>query len=325
VRLMTAVAAIVFGVGGVMAVFWLLDAGVDRLPQHLRDRLRPYVFIGPAVAVVALFLLYPALDTFRASFYDANTRNLVGLANYEFLVTDRGLRRTLFNNVLWVAFVPAFAVAVGLAVAVLADKLRPRAEKLAKSVIFLPMAISFVGASTIWLFIYAWRAPGQPQIGMLNAIWTALGRDPVAWVQQERFFLSSFTLIVIMIWLQAGFAMVLLSAAIKGVPEDTIEAARIDGATEVQAFWRVVVPQIRSTIVVVATTILILVLKVFDIVYVMGRGRFGNDVIANRFITELLVNFQNGRAAVIVVFLIAVTIPFMIINIRRFREQEATR
>ena len=324
-KLVTAVVAIVVGVGGVMAVFWLLNAAVDRMPEGWRARLRPWVFIGPAVLVVTLFLLYPAIDTLRLSFFSSRSESFVGVENYQWLVTDPGIRRTLINNILWLVFVPTVAVAVGLAVAVLADKLTAKWEKASKSVIFLPMAISFVGASTIWGFIYAWRAEGQPQIGLLNAIWTGFGGSPVAWLNQESFRLNTFALIVIMIWLQAGFAMVLLSAAIKGVPEETIEAARIDGATEVQIFWRVTVPQIRSTIVVVGTTILILVLKVFDIVYVMGRGRFGNDVIANRFITELFINFQNGRAAVIVVFLIAVTIPFMVINIRRFREQEASR
>jgi alpha-glucoside transport system permease protein len=319
--------AIVLGVGGAMLLFWVLNAIAERLPKKWGERLRPYAFVGPALAIVGVFLLYPSfvtiVDSFRVDIGRETER--WSTANYEFLVTDRGLRRTLFNNVLWVVFVPAFAVAVGLAVAVLADKLRPRCGE-ARQVGDLPADGDQLRRRLDDLAVHLRLARARTAADrLLNAIWTASGRDPVAWVQQERFFLSSFTLIVIMIWLQAGFAMVLLSAAIKGVPEDTIEAARIDGATEVQAFWRVVVPQIRSTIVVVATTILILVLKVFDIVYVMGRGRFGTDVIANRFITELLVNFQNGRAAVIVVFLIAVTIPFMIINIRRFREQEATR
>ncbi len=281
------------------------------------------MFIGPAIAVVSLFLVFPTVDTIRRSFMDAASREFVGFDNYEFLVTDPSMQAVMWNTTLWIVLVPVAAVAVGLAVATLADKLRQRWENVAKSVIFLPMAISFVGASTIWLFVYAWRAEGQPQIGVLNAVWTAFGGTPIPWVQEPA--LNDFALIAIMVWLQAGFAMVLLSAAIKNVPIDTIEAARIDGASELQIFWRVVVPQIRSTIVVVATTILILVLKVFDIVYVMTGGNFGTDIVANRFITELINNANNGRAAVIVVFLIAITIPFMIINIRRFREQEAQR
>lgn len=322
-KLLNAVVAIIVGVGGVLVLFWAMNALVERLPEKTRERLRPYVFIGPAIAVVSLFLVFPTVDTIRRSFMDAASREFVGFDNYEFLVTDPSMQAVMWNTTLWIVLVPVAAVAVGLAVATLADKLRQRWENVAKSVIFLPMAISFVGASTIWLFVYAWRAEGQPQIGVLNAVWTAFGGTPIPWVQEPA--LNDFALIAIMVWLQAGFAMVLLSAAIKNVPIDTIEAARIDGASELQIFWRVVVPQIRSTIVVVATTILILVLKVFDIVYVMTGGNFGTDIVANRFITELINNANNGRAAVIVVFLIAITIPFMIINIRRFREQEAQR
>ncbi|MBW3619366.1 MAG: sugar ABC transporter permease [Actinobacteria bacterium] len=323
-KLLTALFAIVVGVGGTVALFYGLNYLVEHtLPQRMRDTARPWVFIGPAILIVGLYLLFPALDTIRRSFMDARSTSFVGSKNYEYLVTDPGTRETIWNNVLWILVVPAVSVAVGLAVAVLADKLRPKWENTAKSLIFLPMAISFVGASTIWGFIYAWRAQGQPQIGILNAIWTQLGNEPVAWLDQQQY--NDFLLMVIMIWLQAGFAMVLLSAAIKNVPDDTIEAARIDGATEVQIFWRVVVPQIRSTIVVVGTTILILVLKVFDIVLVMTGGRNGTDVVAHRFITEMINNRQLGRASVLVVFLIVVTIPFMISNIRRFREQESAR
>ena len=322
-RLITAAAAILIGVGGVMALFWVLNAAVERLPKRLESTLKPWVFIGPAMLVAGLFLVIPALDTLRRSLLDRNSEAFVGLQNYEYLVTDQAVRSAIWNTILWIVLVPALSVVVGLAVAVLADKLRPRAESTAKSLIFLPMAISFVGAGTIWGFVYAWRPPGQAQIGILNAIWSALGGEPIAWLQQPAY--NDFFLILIMIWLQSGFAMVLLSAAIKGVPDETLEAARIDGATEFQVFWRVVVPQIRSTIVVVGTTILILVLKIFDIVYVMTGGNFGTEVIATLFIKQMINAGQFGQAAVIVVFLIVVTIPFMVINIRRFREQEATR
>ena len=322
-QLTQAILAITVGVGGVMLLFWGLNALVERLPEKWEHRLKPYVFIGPALAVVGLFLVFPAVDTIRRSFMNAQSNEWVGLENYKYLVTNAGVRSAIWNNILWIIIVPAVSVAIGLAVAVLADKLTQRWENVSKSMIFLPMAISFVGAATIWGFIYTWRPPGTPQIGVLNAIWQGLGGTPVAWLQSPA--INDFALMAIMIWLQAGFAMVLLSAAIKGVPTETIEAARIDGATETQIFWRVTIPQIKSTIVVVMTTILILVLKVFDVVYVMTGGNFGTDVIANRFISEMF-NFQQfGRAAVIVVFLIFVTIPFMVVNIRRFREQEAAR
>ena len=321
--LLPALIAIVVGVGGVVLLFWVLNMLVERLPDAWEDRLKPLVFIGPAVFIVSAFLVYPALDTLRRSFMDASSDAYVGGENYSWLVTEPTVRETLFNNLLWIVFVPTVSVLVGLAVATLADRLSTRWENVTKSTIFLPMAISFVGASTIWGFVYAWRPEGRPQIGLLNAIVTWLGGAPITWYQTSP--INDYALMIIMVWLQAGFAMVLLSAAIKSVPEDTIEAARIDGATEAQTFFRVVVPQILSTVAVVTTTILILVLKVFDIVRVTTNGRFGTDIVANRFITELITFRQFGHAAAIVVALILATVPVMIWNIRRFREQEATR
>ena len=322
-ELVSVIVAIVVGVGGVMVLFWALNAVVERLPEAWERRIKPYVFVGPAILVVGLFLLFPALDTLRNSFMDARSEEYVGLENYQYLVTDQSIRSAIWNNVLWIVFVPTVSVIIGLAVAVLADKLKPRWENTSKSLIFLPMAISFVGASTIWGFMYTWRAPGTAQIGLLNAIWQGLGGTPIPWLQTAA--VNDFALMFIMVWLQAGFAMVLLSAAIKNVPEDTLEAARIDGATEAQIFWRVVLPQIKSTVVVVGTTILILVLKVFDIVYVMTNGNYGTEVVATLFIKQLFSVFHFGRAAVIVVFLIVATIPFMVVNIRRFRAEEAIR
>jgi alpha-glucoside transport system permease protein len=324
IRIINGLLAIVAGVGGIVVLFWLLNAAVERLPPRWEHRLKPYVFVGPAIAVLALFLVFPAIRTIYVSFLDARSENFVGLANYQQLATDPDIRSAIFNNILWIIFVPTIAVAVGLVVAVLADRLSPTWEKISKSIIFLPMAISFVGASTIWLFIYTWRPAGRDQIGLLNAIWTAFGGEPQTWLQVDTARLNSFLLMVILIWLQAGFAMVLLSAAIKNVPEDTIEAARIDGATELQIFWRVTIPQIRTTIIVVLTTIVILVLKVFDVVFVMTGGLFETDLVAVRFIREMFSFRQFGRAAAIVVVLIIATIPIMIFNIRQFRQQEAT-
>jgi len=317
--------AIMGGVGGVLVLFWLLNALVERLGPKWEARLKPYVFVGPAVLVVSLFLVYPTVRTVILSFADSRSESFIGIRNYTDLLSNADFRQTLVNNLLWILIVPSISLAVGLAVAVLADKLRARAENVTKSVIFLPMAISFVGASTIWKFVYESRAAGRAQIGLLNGIVTGLGFDPVGWLQARGFNFNDFLLMVIMIWLQAGFAMVLLSAAIKSVPEETVEAARIDGATEVQIFWRVVVPQIKSSIAVVFTTILILVLKVFDIVYVMTGGNFETDVIGNRFFVELFEFGQNGRAAAIVVLLMIAVIPVMIYNVRRFRAEEAAR
>lgn len=323
IKVINALLAVVGGVGGIILLFWLLNTLVERLPVVWEHRLKPYVFIGPAMIAVGIFLVYPAVRTIYISFLDARSEQFVGFQNYTELATDPGLRSAVFNNVLWIVVVTAVSVAVGLVIAVLADRLSPLGERVSKSIIFLPMAISFVGASTIWLFVYAWRPEAQGQIGLLNAIWTGFGGEPQVWLQISGGRFNTFLLIAIMIWLQAGFAMVLLSAAIKNVPEETLEAARIDGATEVQIFWRVIIPQVASTIAVVSTTIVIGVLKTFDIVYVMTGGNFDTDLLANRFIVELFDFRQFGRAAAIVVILMLATIPVMIYNIRQFRAQEA--
>jgi alpha-glucoside transport system permease protein len=329
-KIINALLWVVGGVAGTAALFAAMNWLVDRLPLGAQRRIRPYVFIGPALLVVGIFLVYPAVLTIISSVLDDDAESFVGLSNYTAMLTDAGLRSAVLNNLLWIAVVPVLAVAVGLAVAVLADRLGKRLESVSKSIIFTPMAISAVGASTIWGFVYDWNPPGRDQIGVLNAIWTGIGGlvsdegfQPISWLQVSQGRLNSFLLMIIMVWLQAGFAMVLLSAAIKGVPTDTLEAARIDGANEWQIFWRITVPQIRSTIAVVYTTIVIAVLKVFDIVYVLTGGNFNTDVIANRFIIELFDFRRFGRGSAIVVALMIATVPVMIYNVRQFRAQEA--
>lgn len=325
-EIFNALVAIVAGVGGMLVVYWVLNALVERLPQRWERRIKPYVFVGPAIAIVGLFLVYPAVQTILYSFADQTSTALVGFENYSTIFADDDFRGALFNNVLWLLFVPTFAVAVGLLIAVLADGMGPRSEKVAKSVIFMPMAISFVGASTIWGFIYDTKfAAGQDQIGLLSAITTGLGFEPQRWLGLETFSANDFLLMVIMVWLQAGFAMVLLSAAIKNVPEETLEAARIDGATEIQIFFRVIVPQIWATVIVVFTTILILVMKIFDIVNVTTNGRDGTEVVANRFYNLLFEERQNGQAAAVVVILMIAVIPIMVYQVRQFRLEEAGR
>jgi len=199
-----------------------------------------------------------------------------------------------------------------------------RGEALAKSMIFLPMAISFVGASIVWRFIYSFRPEGfGEQIGLLNGIWMGLGGDPISWLASDPW--NNLLLMVIMIWLQTGFAMVILSAAIKAVPDDILEAARIDGASEIQIFWRVIIPSIMSSIVVVTTTMVISVLKIFDIVWVMTNGQFGTEVIAERMVRWFFRNDHNGRGAAIAVILFLAIVPVMWVNVRRFRAEEAMR
>lgn len=322
IKILNGLIAMVAGVGGAVLLFITMNALVERLPPKWEHRIKPYVFIGPAVAVVGLFLVFPALRSLYLSFFDAAGERFVGADNYKTLFDEGPIRTAIWNNIKWIVVVPAACVVIGLFVATLADRLKTRWESVAKSVIFLPMAISAVGASTIWGFVYAFRAEGRPQIGLLNQIVTLFGASPVAWLQERL--INDYMLMLVFIWLQAGFAMVLLSAALKNVPEETIEAARVDGASQRQIFFRVVVPQMMPTIIVVFTTVLIGVLKVFDVVRVMTNGNFGTEVIANRFISEIFTFREFGRAAAIVVFLVVATIPVMVLNIKRFRQMETT-
>ena len=325
IRLINALLAIVGGVGAALLLFWILNKLVEMLPTKWEERLKPWVFIGPAVVAISFFLIYPAVRTFILSFANAQSTAWVGTENYTDLLGSEDFRQTLYNTLLWIAVVPAATVAIGLGVAVLADRLGPQSEKLSKSIIFLPMAISGVGQATIWRFIYEARPAGEPQIGLQNAVWTALGFDPVAWLQVSTLHFNSFLLMVILIWAQVGFSMVLLSAAVKGVPVDTLEAARIDGANERQIFFRVIVPQIWATVITVFITVLISVMKIFDVVYVMTNGNFNTDVIAVRFFNELFRNGNNGRASAIVVMLMIAVLPVIVYQVRHFRAEEAAR
>lgn len=239
------------------------------------------------------------------------------LGNYLSVFSDPAMLAALRNNVLWLVLGTSGSVVMGLAFAALVD--RVKREALAKTFVFLPLAISMVGAAVIWRFVYYWRPPGQPQIGLANAVLEGIGREPIAFFQSPP--LNTLVLILIMIWLQTGFAMVILSAAIKGVPEELVEAARIDGASELQIFRRVVVPTIRGSIITVATTIFIVILKVFDIVFVTTGGRFDTDVVANRMFSELI-RFRNpGRASALAVILLVAVIPIMVVNVRNLRRQ----
>jgi alpha-glucoside transport system permease protein len=321
IRLLSAIAAIILGSGGVIALFYAANILVNRLPYRTRSRILPWVYMVPALAVLSAFLVLPTIRTIIISFMDRRSQAFVGLDNYIFAFTNPDMLIAFRNNILWLVLVTGISVSLGLVIAVLVDKVPY--EPLAKALIFLPMAISFVGASVIWRFVYAYQPPGVEQIGLLNAIVVSLGFEPIGWLVNKT--VNNFALIAIMIWLQTGFAMVLLSSAVKGIPKDVIEAARIDGANEFQIFWRVTIPMISSTIVVVSTTIIVLVLKVFDIVFVMTGGNLDTDVIASRMIKEMF-NFRNfGRGSAIAVVLLIAVIPVMVANIRRFQQQEMNR
>ena len=325
-KVINALLAIVSGVLGSLLLFYVLNKVVERLPKKWEERVKPYVFVGPAVVLVGFFLIYPAIRTIVFSFANSDSTAFIGLKNYtDLLGSSDFVSGALLNTLLWMIVVPASTVAFGLAVAVLADRLQPRAEKFTKSIIFLPMAISLVGASTIWKFVYEARPKGTGQIGLLNAVLDKFGIDPVAWLQLSQAHVNSLLLMVIMIWSQVGFSMVLLSAAVKGVPEDTIEAGRIDGASERRIFFNIVVPQIWATVITVFITVLIGVMKMFDIVYVLTNGNFNTDIIGVRFFTELFTNGNNGYAAAIVVMLMIAIVPVMIYQVRHFRMQEGQR
>jgi len=325
-KVINALLAILGGVLGSLLLFYVMNKVAERLPRKWEERVKPYVFVGPAVVLIGFFLIYPAIRTIVFSFANRTSTEFIGISNYTDLLSSGGfVSGALLNTLLWMIVVPALTVVFGLAVAVLADRLQLRAEKLTKSIIFLPMAISMVGAATIWRFVYETRPAGTPQIGVLNAILGKFGIDPVAWLQLSQAHVNSLLLMVIMIWAQVGFSMVLLSAAVKGVPEDTIEAGRIDGASEKRIFFNIVVPQIWPTVITVFITVLIMVMKVFDIVYVMTGGNFNTDVIGMRFWTELFTNGNSGYAAAIVVMLMIAIVPVMVYQVRNFRRQETQR
>jgi alpha-glucoside transport system permease protein len=323
-RFLIVTVALAVGVVGVFALFWSMNRLVNVLPDRGAEGLRPYIFIGPALVLLGVFLVYPVVNTVIVSFKDARGEDFVGLDNYRFVFTDEGMLRSIRNTMGWIVIVPLVAVSVGLVFATLADRLR-RGEALAKSLVFLPMAISFVGAAIVFRFIYSFRPEGYgDNIGLLNGIMQGLGRNPVAWLQQRPW--NNVLLMVIMIWMQTGFAMVVLSAAVKAIPDEIIEAARIDGASELQVFRRIIVPSILPTIVVVTTYMVINALKVFDIVFVMGNpSANGTEVVAERMIRWFFLSDNDGRGAAIAVVLFLAVVPVMVWNVRRFREQEAVR
>ncbi|MBW8011136.1 MAG: sugar ABC transporter permease [Chloroflexi bacterium] len=309
-----------------------------------QGQIAPWLYLAPAVLIMLFYIVYPTAYTTYLSLRDKDSENWATesciegnpcwgiLENYRYALTSE-LDTTNFqtiwrsfwissfgNNIKWILLMVTGSVGIGLLMAVLAD--RVRYEALAKSIIFLPMAISFVGAGVIWKFVYDYGT-GNVQIGFLNAIIRSLNGEPIAFLQTLP--INTLALIAVGIWMWAGFCMVILSAALKGVPNELLEAARIDGASEWRVFWRITIPMILPTITVVVTTMVINTLKVFDIVFVMTGGNFSTDVIANRMYTEQYINQQTGRGTAVAVVLILAVIPFIYLNIKRFREQEDIR
>ncbi|KXK59015.1 ABC transporter permease [Micromonospora rosaria] len=286
-----------------------------RYPQ--REGIFALFFLLPAVLMLLIGLVVPAIRTTLLSFMDGDSQNFVGLRNYGWMFSEDSIVRVLTNTLTWVILVPLVATTIGLLYAVMVD--RVRFEALAKSLIFMPMAISFVGASIIWRFVYAYRGAEQEQIGLLNQMVVALGGEPRQWLQDPP--LNTLLLIVIMVWIQAGFAMVVLSAAIKAIPADIVEAARLDGVTPWQMFWQITLPSIKPAMIVVVVTISIATLKVFDIVRTTTNGNYDTSVVANEMYNQAFRYGENGQGSALAVVLFVLVIPIVIYQIRNLRQQ----
>jgi ABC-type sugar transport system permease subunit len=381
--LMIALTGVVVSITASAGLFIGANGLASLLPGSAASKVRPWIFVGPALLFIFVTLVVPTVRTLYLSLLDNAGEEVVGGEQYGWIFTSDDIfgfdgigdmftsrlfvigllalavgvalavrngkaigtrtdfssagtvlavaagitfvlfalftsaRGVVWNNLWWVFAVTALATALGLAVAVLAD--RVKGEAIAKALIFLPMAISFVGASIIWRFVYAFRPQSSDQIGVLNAVWRGLGGAVFDPLQTRPW--NTFFLIMVLIWGQTGFAMVVLSSAIKAVPDEYIEAARVDGATESQIFWRIILPQIRSTILVVVTTLIILVMKVFDIVKVMTNGEFGTNVVANEMFDQAFRFGNIGRGAALASVLFLAVLPLMYINVRRVREE----
>jgi alpha-glucoside transport system permease protein len=291
------------------------------LPHRRQQQFRPWLWIAPAAILLLVFLFYPMVNTIYLSMMNSDTTRFVGLDNYAYIATDSQMRVAIGNNLGWLAlFVPS-TVTLGLLMAVLTDRIA--CERVVKAIMFLPMAISFVAAGVIWKFMYDYRPPGAPQTGTLNALWTGLlpGAQPQPWLIDPA--TNNLALIFVAVWMFVGFCMVILSSGLKGIPEELLEAARVDGANEWQSFFRVTLPLLRPTVAVVTITMMISALKVFDVVYVLTNGNYNTDVIGTRMYKELFSSRNFGHASAIAVVLLIAILPVMIANIRNLRAQES--
>ena len=326
--LLTAVQAVIGGIAITALIYWLLNLLVHRFPEKIKKKIEPYVFIGPVLVLIGIFVVIPTIQSIRLSFMEEEidgSTTWVGLQNFKDLFAEEYFPSMVVNNLMWIAIVPLLTVSIGLAIAQLANNVGARSEKIFKSIFFMPMTISFVSAAVIWRYIYAYAPEGQDQVGLLNTLWIKLGGSPQAWFQIEAFRFNNLLLMVILIWLSSGYSMVLLSAAIKSVPEDTLEAGRVDGANTGQIFFKIVLPQIWPTVVAVFITVLIGAMKIFDIVLAMTGGNYNTTVLAQTFYLEYFIYGNTGKAMAAVVILIAAIIPVMFYQVRHYRKFEAAR
>lgn len=305
----------------VVVILLALAMLADRLKGRVRNVSSVAVFVLPALALLGMGLVYPAIRTIRLSFYDKSGANFVGLENYHWMFTNADSLRGFLNTAVWVLLVPTVSTAIGMLYAILIDG--KKFEKVAKSLLFMPMAISFVGAGIIWKFVYEYRGSAQTQRGLLNAVLTTFGFEPVRFLQDSPW--NTIFLIVVMIWVQAGFAMVLLSAAIKAIPNDIVEAASLDGVTRWQMFRNITIPSISPTLVVVITTISIATLKVFDITQTMVGAKFGTHVLANSMYNEAFTFYNSGHGSAMAVAIFVLVIPIVVYNVRKMIQNKEVR
>ncbi|HEX3220029.1 MAG TPA: sugar ABC transporter permease [Candidatus Limnocylindria bacterium] len=324
-KLTTAV-IVVIGVPAVLIGYiWATEQVLRVVPERIKPKVRPWLWLGPAFVLLAIFLVYPTIGTILRSVRNRADTEFVGLNNFAWFFGNDDAKSALLNNILWLVLLTALVVGLGLIIAVLVD--RVRYETFAKSLIFMPLAISMVAAGVIWLFMFRYNPPGSEQSGTLNAAISLIGQGPIPWLQVQDFRVNTLMLIVVMTWMWTGFAMVIISASLKGINPELMEAARVDGATEWQVFFRIIFPLLAPTVAVVATTMIITALKAFDIVFTMTSGNLNTDVIANLMYKEMFRTspIEYGRASAIAVVLLVAIVPVMIFNIGRFRAQEAVR
>jgi len=326
-QMLIALFTVVVGVLGCIAYFvgsnFILDfifpATGNNATKNIQKStaIRPWLFMGPAIILLTVYLVYPVINSIWLSFHGPSGKEFIGIDNYTWLFGDEKFLESFLNNMMWLIVVPAASTFFGLAAAALTDRISW--GNIAKSLIFMPMAISFIGASIIWKFVYDYRGDSTDQIGILNALMVHFGAEPQAWIAMP--FWNSFFLMVILIWIQTGFAMVILSAALRGIPEETIEAAILDGANPLQVFLKIKMPQMWGTVAVVWTTITILVLKVFDIVMAMTNGQWGSQVLANYMFDWMFRGHDFGRSATIALVIMVLVLPVMVWNVRNLKNE----
>jgi alpha-glucoside transport system permease protein len=321
-RLITAIVVVIAVPAVLLGYILLVERILGVVPERRQATIRPWLWILPALLLLAFFLIYPTIATAIRSFQDKTAAaNFIGFSNYQFFFSSPDTLVALRNSFIWLVLLTAFVVIAGVATAVLFD--RVRYEAVAKSLLFLPLAISFVGAGVIWKFMFDYEPAGQPQIGTINGALQAAGIAPASFITDPP--ANTIWLIVVGAWIWTGFAMVILSAALKGISPEVLEAARVDGASELALFRQITLPLLSPTIAVVATTMIITALKAFDIVYVMTSGNFDTNIMALDMYHQLFDFGQPGRAAAVATILVILIIPVMVVNIRRFQAQEAIR